>query len=844
MLKALGLSGAVQRILRRLLYFWVKTRILPEDLTNLGLDPAKPVLYVLQWRFLSNALVLSHEVAQAGLPPAWQSLHAGGWSWPRAFCFLAANRNTRNQRDNYYPPLLASLVTHALQQPDSEVQIVPLTIFWGRAPDSQNSILKLLFADGWSPRGGLRQFFTILLHGKHTLLRFGAPLSLQTFLQAERERGATPVLALRKLTRVLRVHFRRQREAAIGPDLSHRRTQIDALLDAPAVVAAISADAQENGNNAAAFARARDNARKYAWEIASDYSYPVVLIMERLMSWLWNRIYNGIEIHHMDSVTAAAPGAGIVYVPCHRSHIDYLLMSYILYRNGMMPPHIAAGANLNLPLVGPILRKCGAFFLRRSFKGNKVYSAVFNEYLHMMIARGYSIEYFVEGGRSRSGRLLAPMAGMLSMTLHSYLRDSERPLLFIPVYIGYEKLFEGRTYVGELMGKPKQKENLLDLLLTLRELKKNFGKVHVNFGAPMALESVLDQAHPAWREDAKVLDKRAPWVLQSVDKLSRAIADGINSAAVATAVNLLSLALLTTPKQAMDEKRLANLLNALRSLLQALPYSERTMVTELDGQAMIAYCEELKLLARAPHPLGDILYFMPEEAVLASYARNNVLHLFALPALLACLFMLNSSLTYAHLLRLVQALYPFLRAELFLRWAPEEVEAALQQYLSVLLQQAWLQEAEGVYYAPDPHTDAYAQLGLLAQAVRPSLLRYFITLALLRNNGSACITPAELEGLCHLQAQRLSMVREFNAPEFFDKVIFRSLIATLGAQGIASVNQEDGKLHFDQRLLDLSNDARHVLPADVRQAITHLAGADAQDALNVVRQQLAQKKTA
>jgi glycerol-3-phosphate O-acyltransferase len=153
---------------------------------------------------------------------------------------------------------------------------------------------------------------------------------------------------------------------------------------------------------------------------------------------------------------AHRPGHEIVYVPCHRSHIDYLLLSYIIVRQGLTPPHIAAGANLNLPLVGSLLRRGGAFFLRRSFKGEPLYAAVFHEYLHLMLARGFPIEYFIEGGRSRSGRMLTPKAGILGMTVQSFIREHARPLVFVPVYIGYEKVMEGRTYLGELAANPSK----------------------------------------------------------------------------------------------------------------------------------------------------------------------------------------------------------------------------------------------------------------------------------------------------------------------------------------------------------------------------------------------------
>ena len=108
-------------------------------------------------------------------------------------------------------------------------------------------------------------------------------------------------------------------------------------------------------------------------------------------------------MHHFDTSRRSRPAHEVVYVPCHRSHIDYLLLSYQLYDNGIVPPHIAAGVNLNLPVVGPILRRGGAFFLRRSFRANALYSTVFTEYVTQLFARGVSMEYFIEGGRSRTG---------------------------------------------------------------------------------------------------------------------------------------------------------------------------------------------------------------------------------------------------------------------------------------------------------------------------------------------------------------------------------------------------------------------------------------------------------
>ena len=190
----------------------------------------------------------------------------------------------------------------------------------------------------------------------------------------------------------------------------------------------------------------------------------------------------------------------VIYVPCHRSHFDYLLLGYILYEEGLQTPHIAAGINLNLPIVGRILRRGGAFFLRRSFKGNRLYAAVFDAYLDQILQRGYSVEYFVEGTRSRTGRLLAPRGGMLVMTVHSYIKNPKRPIVFVPVYFGYEKLIEGDSFISELSGSEKKKESLFGLVRSIKSLRENFGKVYVNIAEPIELDTVLDGLKPDWRD--------------------------------------------------------------------------------------------------------------------------------------------------------------------------------------------------------------------------------------------------------------------------------------------------------------------------------------------------------
>lgn len=358
-------------------------------------------------------------------------------------------------------------------------------------------------------------------------VRLAPPVSLRELIGGATDESR----ALRKASRLFRVHFRRQCEAAIGPDLSHRQTQIG-ILASGRLRQAIADEAREK---AIPFDIAKERARRFAWEIASDYSYPVVRAFELFLARLWNQLYDGIDVYHFEQVARIAPGHGIVYLPCHRSQIDYLLLSYVVGERGLAPPHIAAGANLNLPLLGLLLRRGGAFFLRRSFEGEALYAAVFREYLHMMLTTGFPIEYFVEGGRSRTGRALSPKGGLLGMTLESFLRDPTRPLVLVPVYLGYEKLFEGRNFVAELEGRPKRRESLAALFASIRDLKHEYGKVSVNFGEPLMLDAYLDASTPQWR--ALASGEEADLAKELTPRLAREVASRINSAVVVNPIN-------------------------------------------------------------------------------------------------------------------------------------------------------------------------------------------------------------------------------------------------------------------------------------------------------------------
>lgn len=807
------------RLLRRTLYLWTKPKTFPETPDKLGLASNKPVCYVLQHRHLTNLLVLDQECRNLSLPKASRPLHTGGVHSRYSVFYLSGGVNDFGIEEGgqTFPEasLPRQLVHAALNDPEFDVQLVPVTILWGRAPNKQDSILKALFAEAWQSVGILSQFVATIVNGRDTVVRFSEPTSLRAILRNEtREERAA-----QKLARVLRVHFRRQREIAIGPNLSHRQTQMHLLLSKPEVRSAIAADAIQRS---VPFAESERMARKYALEIASDYSYSVVQAYVIVLEWVWNTIYNGLQIHNFDRVNAIARTHTIVYVPCHRSHIDYLLVSYILHQRGISIPHIAAGANLNVPILGPILRRGGAFFLRRKFKGDVLYATVFNEYLSLMTSQGFPVEYFIEGGRSRSGRMLRPKSGMLAMTVQSFVKNRARPLAFVPIYIGYEKIFEGNTYVAELGGKPKQGESVFGLLSSLRELQKYFGQVHINFGRPLSLSGYLDECKAGWAAESS--DPKSPWLRDAVSSLATELGRRINAAAAINPINLVALSLLSTTKHTADLRQLKTQIEHLQYLLEAVPYGDSVVAWEGTPCDAINHAIRLELVKRQQHALGDVIVANAEQSSLLAYFRNNVLHLFALPALLACLVSHNRVLSRERAREAISGIYQLLRAELFLAFEPDELDGLLQRIEDALAQRGLIRvDAElGMLRAPTPAEDADAELRQLGEVIRTTLERQFLTLALLQHHGSGVLTQERLEEAGHLLAQRISLLYEFNSPEFSEKSLFANAIMNLTEAGLLQ-KDDAGHLVFDQRITEPAAHTELLLSPAVRHSIERLA---------------------
>lgn len=543
-----GWQRIYYKLLNLPLQVLVKSKSIPaEPAQELGLDTSRPVMYVLPYNSKADLLTLRAQCLAHDLPDPLEPLEIDGALLPR-YVFIHGGPRVFT----YYTPkeesikLFHDYLDLHRNHPDLDVQMVPVSVMFGRSPGREkgevNPPLRML--------NGIQKFFAVSWLGRDSFVRFSPSVSLRRMAD---EHGTDKIIA-QKLARVARMHFARQRLAAVGPRLPARQDLFNKLLASKAIARAVEDEAR---SKKISHEKAQQNAIALMEEIAANFSYEMIRLTDRILGFTWNRLYQGINVHNAERVRQLAhDGHEIVYVPCHRSHMDYLLLSYVLYHQGLVPPHIAAGINLNFWPAGPIFRRLGAFFIRRTFKGNKLYSTVFREYLGELFSRGYSVEYFVEGGRSRTGRLLDPKTGTLSMTIQAMLRGGTRPITLVPIYIGYEHVMEVGTYAKELRGATKEKESLPQMVRGLSKLR-NLGQGYVNFGEPLPLMTYLNQHVPDWREAIDPIEAVRPsWLTPTVNSIAADLMVRINNAGAANAMNLCCTALLASRQRSLTREQL------------------------------------------------------------------------------------------------------------------------------------------------------------------------------------------------------------------------------------------------------------------------------------------------
>ena len=305
----------------------------PNTLGTETLPSHTRIVYVLNTRSLTDLVMLDIVTRAHNLPGPRAPLTEHGIEEQHRFFFL--NRPTgyllRRNLMRTYSKRLLRLQRYFRDTRKADISLVPVSIFWSRAPNRERSLIRVLLSEDWTVTSRFRRLVTILFNRRDITVHFGAPIALREIAEPQ----ISDARLVRRIARRTREQFKRQRTALLGPDLSHRRTLIEQILASRNVRATIISEAARTRSSVVRVTR---RARRNARAIASNMSYITIRILQRLLTWFWNRIYDGIDVSGIERVKQLAETATLVYVPCHRSHVDYLVLVVPAVRAGIDDP--------------------------------------------------------------------------------------------------------------------------------------------------------------------------------------------------------------------------------------------------------------------------------------------------------------------------------------------------------------------------------------------------------------------------------------------------------------------------------------------------------------------------
>lgn len=544
---------------------------------------------------------------------------------------------------------------------DRPILLVPQTFVWTkRPPNKKPTLIDLLFGPSEWP-GRLRVFLRFLLNYRNAQIASGQPFDVRAFLAEHQD--LTDAQAADRIRYALLRRMEREQQVILGPAKKSAARIRAELLRSPRVRRHIDAAAREQG---APRYVVEKHADKDLRKLCAMPDPNTLGLVARILSWVWTRMYDGLVIDHegLERLREAARRGPIVLLPSHKSHVDYLVLSWILNEHGMSPPLIAAGDNLSFFPLGALLRRCGAFFIRRSFKGRKLYASLVDAYLRRILVEGFNVEFFMEGGRSRTGKLLPPKLGLLSMVVDAGLKLPGVQLSFVPISVGYERIIEEGSYTRELGGGEKRPESVGGLLRTSKVLRSRWGRLYIQFGRVFELHELVDEAlhlrgqgAPLAEGDARQL--RPPERRALIQRVAHRVTYEINRVTIVTPAALVGSALMSHLRRGMTHadlvSRCADLLAALQragariapSVVRAqaplLPRPDSAADSEvarevLDEKAVeetLSLFTDAKLL-ETKNADGERIHSVPDARRLGlEYHKNTILHFFVPSALIS-----------------------------------------------------------------------------------------------------------------------------------------------------------------------------------------------------------------
>ncbi len=459
------------------------------------------------------------------------------------------------EEDDFYKRFIKStpdplfLLIQLQKTINKSVIIIPENIIYVTKPmRKEPTLTDILFGTHEKP-GFIKRFYIILKQPEKIRVELASPVNLKDFISRPEIEQLDSEFQAHRLRSYLVEILNRQKKSITGPVLKSRQEITEDILTRKSLREYLAQYAVEKNLT---LSKTHKRAAGYIKEIAANYNLQVINFGNWLLTWVFKNIFedlvlNQTEINRMREKSTEAP---LILVPCHKSHLDYLLLPYVMFRNNMPCPHIAAGKNLSFWPLGPLFRRGGAFFLRRTFQGAPLYTKIFAAYLEKLLFEGFNIKIFIEGGRSRTGKLLAPKPGGLAMLINAYNNGACDNLYFVPIFIGYDQVLEEEAYLKEIEGGKKKPETLKGLINARKFLKKKYGKVYMKFNEPISIKDYIKYKNI---DLSKVSNEE---YIKFVKTFGYKLINAINTNAVATPHGIIASAVLNCSKNSFAKKQM------------------------------------------------------------------------------------------------------------------------------------------------------------------------------------------------------------------------------------------------------------------------------------------------
>jgi glycerol-3-phosphate O-acyltransferase len=663
-------------------------------------------------------------------------------------------------------------------------------------------VIDRIFGD--SRRPGWLRHWAMLLILRHGVMRMGEPIDLRAYLDAHSQvplpEGA------RTMRRTLHHRLDEEERVVAGPRLTVYDKLSRQVLGDPQVRAAIIAEAERSGRSEPLIEVESEAKLK---SIASRYDIRIIKIMEHVLFWIFNRIYDGINVDEtgLNQVIEASRKGPVVFCPSHKSHVDYLVLSYVMWTHGVAPPHVAAGANLSFFPLGWLFRRCGAFFLRRSFRDDPLYGAVMRAYIYHLMHTGTSTEFFLEGSRSRTGKLLQPKFGLLSMFVDAWRRGARDDVVFVPVSIDYERIIEAKAYSRELGGADKRAEDIGGLLRSTGVLRSRYGRMQVQFGAPLSLRDWAAQGGLVRSED-EAYDGA---YRQGVERLGFHILHDIAMVCSVTPQSVVSIALLSHPSRGMAQNVLIERSESVLAFLEAVGARLSPPLARLETRLSAVLeavhklvDEKVVLLERAGQSDMEPIFRAAEDGrVVLDYHKNAVMNYFASAALVCRAIVKHGGqgpLVYAGLRDDTHFLAKLFKLEFIYR-VDADYTAAFDETLGALAlhQLLTFDDTDGITIAR-PEI-----IALLAGLLDSFVQAYWVTARTATELRHQVLTDKELVALSLERARRAFLEGAISRPESASRTLMETALAWLVDEHLVQVEAQGKKKQL--RLQDNGQDA-------------------------------------